>query len=62
MTDSFLNFLLDGQPLRGEEIASKINEPDADGIKQIDVLKKPAAYRIYGIRAINGVMLVTAKR
>jgi hypothetical protein len=28
-------------------------------IKQIMVLKKIVAYRIYGIRAINGVLLIT---
>jgi hypothetical protein len=51
--------VVDGIPLRAEEIASTINALDETMIKQIIVLKKIVAYRIYGIRAINGVLLIT---
>ncbi|HEX5170202.1 MAG TPA: TonB-dependent receptor plug domain-containing protein [Cyclobacteriaceae bacterium] len=54
--------VFDGIPLQGENIANTINSLGENDIKQIDVLKKPAAYRIYGIRAINGVILITSKQ
>jgi hypothetical protein len=51
--------VVNGIPLLGDEIAGTINTIDETSIKQIVVLKKIAAYRIYGIRAINGVLLIT---
>jgi TonB-dependent SusC/RagA subfamily outer membrane receptor len=53
--------LVDGKPLMRNEIANTVNTLGENGIKQIDILKKPAAFRIYGIRAINGVLLITSK-
>lgn len=53
--------VLDGIPLRGDDIVTKINALADNDIKQIDVLKKAPACRIYGVRAINGVILVTKK-
>ncbi len=54
--------VVDGIPLLGDEIAGTINALDENRIKQIVVLKKIAAYRIYGIRAINGVLLITTTK
>jgi hypothetical protein len=53
--------VLDGKPLRGEEIADEINALVENGIKTIELLKKPTGYSIYGIRAISGVILLTSK-
>jgi hypothetical protein len=50
--------VVNGIPLRGEEIATTINKLGEKGIKQINLLKKISAYEIYGIRAINGVLLI----
>ncbi|MBC8753248.1 hypothetical protein H2O64_01110 [Kordia sp. YSTF-M3] len=54
--------VLDGIPLRGNEISSKINQVKKSEIKSISILKKQAAYTIYGIRAINGVIIITTKK
>jgi len=53
--------VLDGQPLRGDKIATEINKLGPNGIKEINLLKKEAAYKIYGIRSINGVLLIDSK-
>tara|TARA_R110002073_G_scaffold4213_1_gene27956 strand:+ start:97685 stop:98257 length:573 start_codon:yes stop_codon:yes gene_type:complete len=47
-----------GKPLRGEELATTINELE---IKKMTLLKQVIGYRIYGIRAINGVILIDPK-
>ncbi len=39
-----------------------LNDIDADDIENISVLKDAAAASIYGVRAANGVILVTTKR
>jgi len=51
-------FIVSGKPLRGEEIASKINNLKVD---KASLLKTEAAYQVYGIRAINGVILIDPK-
>ncbi len=51
-------FVVSGKPLRGEEIASVINNLKLD---KASVLKPDSAYQIYGIRAINGVILIDPK-
>ena len=50
--------VVSGKPLRGEEIASIINNLK---IEKANVLKAEASYQIYGIRAINGVLLIDSK-
>jgi hypothetical protein len=50
--------VVSGIPLRGEEIAARLNSLPEKKIKDIQILRKPAAYSIYGIRAINGVLLI----
>lgn len=53
--------VIDGIPLRGEEIASKINNLKEAEIARIDVLNWKTGYQIFGIRAMNGVMLISTK-
>jgi len=50
--------VINGVPLRGEEIANKINALEQNDISKIALLKKQTAYSIYGIRAMNGVLLI----
>jgi hypothetical protein len=53
--------VINGIPLRGEDIASKINALEQNNISEISLLKKQTAYSIYGIRAMNGVLLIDIK-
>lgn len=53
--------VLNGVPLSGDDIFLKINPIKKREIKSISLLKKQAAYTIYGIRAINGVIIITTK-
>lgn len=48
-------FVLSGKPLIGEEITNRINNLT---IEKFSVLDFKDAYQIYGIRAINGVILI----
>lgn len=50
--------VLDGQPVTGVSI----NEINPDDIETITVLKDAAATSLYGVRASNGVIVVTTKR
>jgi len=47
--------IISGKPLRGEEIASTMNNLK---IEKVNLLKRDAAYQVYGIRAINGVIMI----
>ncbi len=47
--------VVSGKPLRGEEISKTINNMK---IEKVNVLKKAVAYQIYGIRGMNGVILI----
>lgn len=53
--------ILNGMPLRAESISNRINELNEDSIKDIIVMNKDnkVILRLYGIRAINGVLLIT---
>lgn len=53
--------ILNGKPLRGEEISTKINEIKEDEIQSINLLNKIVGYKIYGIRAVPGVIIVTLR-
>lgn len=53
--------VLNGKPLRGEDISIKINEIEVDSIESINQLDKIKGYEIYGIRAIPGVIIITTK-
>lgn len=53
--------VVNGVPLRGEEISNRINALGQNDISEINLLKKHTAYSIYGIRAINGVLLIDIK-
>jgi len=50
-------YVVDGFPLQGG-----LNNFNTDDIATIDVLKDASATAIYGIRAANGVVLITTKR
>lgn len=50
--------VVDGIPLRGEEIVKTINALSENDITRMSVLKKNAAFKIYGIRALPGVLLI----
>lgn len=50
--------VLDGQPVTGVSL----NELNPDDIETITVLKDAAATSLYGVRASNGVIVVTTKR
>lgn len=50
--------VLDGQPVTG----ISLNELNPDDIETITVLKDAAATSLYGVRASNGVIVVTTKR
>lgn len=53
--------VLNGKPLQGNDIRNKINSINKKQIQEIIVLKKQAAYSVYGIRALNGVLVITTK-
>ncbi|WP_224998732.1 hypothetical protein [Cesiribacter sp. SM1] len=53
--------VLNGIPLRGEEIVERINALGEEGIGEINLLVKKTAYAIYGVRAMNGVLLIDSK-
>lgn len=59
LNDSSPLILIDG--IRYDNSIS-LNDIDADDIESISVLKDAAAASIYGVRAANGVILVTTKR
>lgn len=50
-------YVVDGYP-----VGTSINNIDPNDIATIDVLKDASATAIYGIRAANGVVLITTKR
>ncbi|MEG1586213.1 MAG: TonB-dependent receptor plug domain-containing protein, partial [Bacteroidales bacterium] len=50
--------VLDGQPITGVSI----NDLNPDDIESITLLKDAAATSLYGVRASNGVIVVTTKR
>lgn len=54
-------FVLDGQPLRGDEIRTRLSGLEDEEIAAVEVLKQTTAYEIYGIRAHNGVVLISTK-
>lgn len=54
--------VFNGIPLRGDEIKTKINQANTETIVSINLLKQDVAFKIYGIRAINGVLIVTTEQ
>ena len=51
-----------GQSVTGSDYASRSIDLNPDDIESISVLKGQAASALYGIRASNGVILITTKR
>jgi len=54
--------VVDGYPLPDQNADNVLNSFGTGDIESIDVLKDAAAASIYGVRASNGVIIVTTKR
>lgn len=54
--------VVDGYPLPDQQSDNVLNSFGTGDIESIDVLKDAAAASIYGVRASNGVILITTKR
>lgn len=54
--------VLDGFPLPDQSADNILNSFSPNEIERIDVLKDAAAAAIYGVRASNGVVMITTKR
>jgi len=56
-------YVVDGFPLpSGDGSGTEINNINPNDIETIDVLKDAASTAIYGVRAANGVVIITTKR
>ena len=61
-------FVVDGFPLPaavdagGNATGTEINNINPNDIETIDILKDASATAIYGLRAANGVVIITTKR
>lgn len=54
--------VVDGYPLPDQQADNVLNSFGVNDIENIDVLKDAAAAAIYGVRASNGVIIITTKR
>ena len=54
--------VIDGYPLPDQQSDNVLNSFGTGEIESIDVLKDAAAASIYGVRASNGVIMITTKR
>jgi TonB-dependent starch-binding outer membrane protein SusC len=54
--------VVDGYPLPDQQADNVLNSFGTGDIETIDVLKDAAAASIYGVRASNGVVIITTKR
>jgi TonB-linked SusC/RagA family outer membrane protein len=54
--------VIDGYPLPDQDGDNVLNSFGTNDIESIDVLKDAAASAIYGVRASNGVIVITTKR
>jgi len=54
--------VVDGYPLPDQQADNVLNSFGTGDIESIDVLKDAAAASIYGVRASNGVIMITTKR
>ena len=60
-------YVVDGYPLpssdaNGNAVENQLNAINPNDIESIDVLKDASATAIYGVRAANGVVIITTKR
>ena len=60
-------YVVDGFPLptsdaNGNAVENQLNSINPNDIQSIDVLKDASATAIYGVRAANGVVIITTKR
>ncbi|CAN5916811.1 hypothetical protein BH24BAC1_BH24BAC1_40780 [soil metagenome] len=61
MVQSYPLYVLDGQPLGGEEIRNRLSASSDEEIAAVEVLKQTTANELYGIQARNGVVLISTK-
>jgi TonB-dependent starch-binding outer membrane protein SusC len=54
--------VVDGYPLPDQQADNVLNSFGTGDIESIDILKDAAAASIYGVRASNGVVMITTKR
>ena len=54
--------VIDGVEQAAEQAFAELNSMDANEISQISILKDAASTAVYGIRAANGVIIITTKR
>ena len=55
-------YVVDGFPLPSTSAGNEINNINPNDIETIDILKDASATAIYGLRAANGVVIITTKR
>ncbi|GAC1372306.1 MAG: TonB-dependent receptor [Hymenobacter sp.] len=55
-------YVVDGFPLPSSSSGNEINNINPNDIETIDILKDASATAIYGLRAANGVVIITTKR
>ncbi|WP_165903782.1 SusC/RagA family TonB-linked outer membrane protein [Hymenobacter gummosus] len=55
-------YVVDGFPLPSDQGENQLNAISPNDIESIDVLKDASATAIYGLRAANGVVIITTKR
>lgn len=55
-------YVVDGFPLPSDATENQLNSINPNDIESIDVLKDASATAIYGVRAANGVVIITTKR
>ena len=55
-------YVVDGFPLPSNDQENQLNAISPNDIETIDILKDASATAIYGVRAANGVVIITTKR
>lgn len=55
-------YVVDGFPLPSSTLENDLNAISPNDIETIDILKDASATAIYGVRAANGVVIITTKR
>ncbi|WP_133272093.1 SusC/RagA family TonB-linked outer membrane protein [Hymenobacter radiodurans] len=55
-------YVVDGFPLPSNDRENQLNAISPNDIESIDILKDASATAIYGVRAANGVVIITTKR
>ena len=61
MVQAYPLYVLDGETLAGEDIRNRLSALSDEEIAAVEVLKQTTANEVYGIRARNGVVLISTK-